>query len=360
MKDKITCLLFALVLLCGSALCLFYPKDDFSESERRELKAFPELTAESVFSGSFTEEFEEHVTDTFPFRDFFRAIKAHTSAALFGKKDNNGLFTENAHLSKIDYPLQTPMLDHAAERFEYINKTYLDGKAGKVFLSIIPDKNYFLNTLKYDYASLTSYMREKMPYAEYVDIFPCLELADYYFTDSHWRQTELSLVSEKLAAALDADIATEHTLKTLDIPFYGVYSGQSARFNSSDTISYLTSDVLSSCTVTSYDTGKPETVQMYNFEKAEGRDGYDFFLSGGSALLTIENPMQKNGRELIIFRDSFASSLAPLLVPGYSEITLVDIRYIKSEMLGSFVDFENTDVLFLYCTSMLNSSLGLR
>ena len=62
-----------------------------------------------------------------------------------------------------------------------------------------------------------------------------------------------------------------------------------------------------------------------------------------------------NGKkELILFRDSFGSSIAPLLAEGYSKVTLVDIRYIRWERLEQFVDFKDKDVLFLYSTALLN------
>ena len=73
-------------------------------------------------------------------------------------------------------------------------------------------------------------------------------------------------------------------------------------------------------------------------------------------LITIENPNYKSDRELIIFRDSFGSSIAPLLAGGYAKITLVDIRYLRADLLDRFIEFKNQDVLFLYSTSVLNHS----
>ena len=65
----------------------------------------------------------------------------------------------------------------------------------------------------------------------------------------------------------------------------------------------------------------------------------------------------ENKKELVIFRDSFGSSLAPLLAGSYSKITLVDIRYLNSESIGRFIEFsENCDVLFMYNTGTLNTT----
>ena len=65
-------------------------------------------------------------------------------------------------------------------------------------------------------------------------------------------------------------------------------------------------------------------------------------------------------KELVIFRDSFASALAPLLAEGYAKITLADIRYISPALLGQYLSFDKQDVLFLYSTSVLNHSETLK
>ena len=62
----------------------------------------------------------------------------------------------------------------------------------------------------------------------------------------------------------------------------------------------------------------------------------------------------------IIFRDSFASSLAPLLLEEYSKISLVDLRYMRLEDLGQFIEFKGQDVLFLYSTLLINNSNVLK
>ena len=103
-----------------------------------------------------------------------------------------------------------------------------------------------------------------------------------------------------------------------------------------------------------------EPLPVYNWDDFAGLDPYDVYLSGAEALLTIENPLQSNGRHLILFRDSFGSSITPLLMEYYSRITVVDIRYMASSLLDEYVDFTDADVLFLYCTSMFNAGATLK
>lgn len=142
-------------------------------------------------------------------------------------------------------------------------------------------------------------------------------------------------------------------------PFYGAYYGQAALKLKPDTIVYLTNDIINNATV--YDHIDKTYSKIYMEEKFTGVDSYDFFLSGAKSILTITNPEAVFDKELIIFRDSFGSSIAPLLLMSYSKVTLVDLRYIRTDMLGDYLDFsKDADVLFLYNTLILNNSYMLK
>ena len=112
--------------------------------------------------------------------------------------------------------------------------------------------------------------------------------------------------------------------------------------------------------MTGPETGTPVSVELYDMGKAEGKDPYEMFLSGTQPLLIIENPDAGTEKELILFRDSFGSSLAPLLAEGYAKITVVDTRYVSGSLLGELIEFEDQDVLFLYSTMLLNNSLAFK
>ena len=147
----------------------------------------------------------------------------------------------------------------------------------------------------------------------------------------------------------------DFTVTELERPFYGVYYGQAALPMQPDTLCILENPLLKDCRVYNYVTEK--YTQIYDMKKAEGKDLYEVYLSGAQSLLRIENPSASTDRELIVFRDSFGSSLTPLLVDDYKTVTLVDIRYINVELLGNYIDFHGQDVLFLYSTLVLNKNL---
>ena len=344
----------------GLFLCLFLPKDQYSISERRELEPFPKVTASEVASGRFMAEFENYATDNFPFRDFMRAIKAHIVYDIFRQRENNGIFIHEGHIATTDYPYNPDSIEYAASRFQYIYDKYLDNS--RVYFSVIPDKGNLLaesaGVPGYDVGILVDDLRDKMDYARYIDILDTLTVDDYYRTDSHWKQECILDTAKVLAGEMGSEIETELWRITEEEPFYGVYYGQAAVGGDGDEISYLINeDILN---MEAYDHQNGKKIPIYDDDKMGGLDPYEIFVGGPVSLVTIENTACQEGKHLVIFRDSFASSLAPLLAQGYSKVTLVDIRYISPDYAGRLIDFEEADVLFLYSATVLNNSKTIK
>lgn len=357
-KNLIFVVIVGIVFASMALAAWVLPSKDFSDSERRKLAQFPEFSIDAAWDGSFRTKFESYTQDQFPMRDSFRTVKSFSAYYMLGQLDNNGIYLKDGHAAKLEYPLNEESVIHAADRFGYIYVKFLANKNLNIYLSIVPDKSFFLakrnGYLSMDYDRMFTIMRENMSYARYIDITGTLDITDYYKTDAHWRQEKLADTATRLAAKMGVAISGVYTEHALERPFYGVYYGQSSLPLPAETIYYLTNNVLDGCKVTDYEMG---TVGgLYDMDKAAGRDPYEIFLSGSRSLITIENPKCKNGRELIIFRDSFGSSLAPLLVEGYSKVTLVDIRYLRVDYLDKFVTFNDQDVLFLFSTLILNNS----
>lgn len=349
------CILMASAVVFLSILAFFLPKAEFSLWERRRLAELPKITAASVWDGSFMSAFEKYAPDAFPARDTFRMLKSVFDRNILGKWDKNGVYISDGYAAAMEYPLNMDSIERAEEKLRFIYERYLT-EENRVYLSVIPDKNYFLaeksGRLSLDYKLLTDTLRERMDYAEYIDIFSRLTLEDYYRTDTHWRQERLLPAASALLSAMGKGDVGEFRENYLGIPFYGVYRGQLALPMKADSIIYLTDDGDYSI----YDYENSREIGMYDMEKAEGSDPYEMFLSGSLSLISIKNKDPHSRGRLILFRDSFGSSMAPLLAPSYSEVVLIDIRYIRSDFLSAFVDFSDADVLFLYSTLVLNNS----
>ena len=284
-KNIVSTVFFATVVLSISLTCWFKPVQAISESERRPLETMPEISAEKIFSGEFMAGFEKYAADQFPERDKFRTLKALFNYKLFRKLDNNGLIFADGHLSKIEYPVNSEMVDNAAEKFNFLYEKFIKDKGAKVYLSLVPDKNLFLaeknGYIAIDYEKFAADFREKVPYMTYIDVMNLLSLDDYYRTDSHWKQGKITDVAYTIAKEMDAKINAKYQVVETGVPFYGVYSGQSALPVKPDELNYLTNDALEKMTVTYYnDNGKKEQGPLYDLEKAAGRDPYEMFLGG--------------------------------------------------------------------------------
>lgn len=252
-----------------------------------------------------------------------------------------------------EYPLSVEQLAAAAEKINSVIAAH--GEARSFTLAIVPDKNYYLpedsGIPKMDYARLVEHMESEVNGCNYVNLFDLLSLEGYYRTDPHWRQEKILVVADVLSKELGAAPAVEYDEKTLS-PYEGVYLKRSKLSAASEEMVYLTSEATEDAVVTSVESDGTDTV--YRVEDFHNADSYDVFLGGAAAVQYIENPLCDSNRELVMFRDSFGSALAPLLLGGYSKITLVDPRYIVSELVDDYVNYENADVLFVYSTLLLN------
>lgn len=204
-------------------------------------------------------------------------------------------------------------------------------------------------------------MEQNVLNMNYIDIFPDLNIEDYYRTDIHWKQDKILDIAELLLLEINknANSPEVHYQEKALYPFYGSYYGQAALKLDPDTLVYLTNDLIENASV--YDHIDETYHKIYMEDKFGTVDSYNVFLSGAKSLLTITNPAATTNKELIIFRDSFGSSIAPLLLHEYSKITLVDLRYIGTNLLGDYMKFSrDQDVLFIYNTLILNNSYMLK
>lgn len=363
-KNIVCILFFAIFTLTFGAACIFKEPIQILVSERRKAAQFPELSAESIMNKSFFDGLEAYLADQFPLRDEFRELKAVIQMKLLGQKDNDGVYLAHGHISELQTTLNESSVQKTAKKINSIREKYLDGRNTNVYCSVIPDKNYYLAAANgypsLDYGKMIEIFATNLEGVEYIDIFDCLDAESYYKTDSHWKQERLNAVVERISQKMNfiAKPVSEYTAEELS-DFEGVYASRLAFGYEKDKIIALTDEITQSAKVSDIERGEDYT-GVYNKSKLKSYDKYDVFLSGASALITVENPLAKEKRELVIFRDSFGSSLAPLLLSGYSKITLADIRYMSSQILDEYISFENCDILFIYNTQILNQSSVLK
>ena len=359
-KAKFISIILVFCLLIGGASLWLLAKEDseISEWERRKLQQFPELSYTTLMNGKFMSEFESYVNDQFPLRDTFRRIKAKVLFDVYNQKDNNKIYIADGYASEYTGSITDEQISVFVSKVNSLYENYIKGSDCKVLYSIVPDKNYFLAEKNgypaYDYDYVYSQINKGLNSDfEEITIKDKLTIEQYYTTDTHWKQESIIDIANYIREQFGMEAVTDYTEKSAG-DFYGVYYGQSALDLEPDEIIYLENEEIVSSEAYLYESDK--TVPIYNLEKLEAIDHYDIYLSGAVSLIKITNPMGDADKKLVVFRDSFGSSLTPLLMSGYGEITVIDTRYINPIMMSRYIEFTNQDVLFLYSTIMVKSS----
>lgn len=369
--------------LTGSAW--FGTPEEESIAERRKLAQAPELSLETIMAeddyredgsikkrNSFMSKFEAYTLDQFPMRDRFRQVKSVFSYYVMQQKDNNEIYVEDGYAAKLLYPMDEAKVDINLDILNKVIRPNLIMGRCNLYMAVVPDKGYYLaqenGYLAMDYDKLyakveAKWPADKAPKVTHIDLTDVLTIDSYYRTDTHWRQEQILPVANKIAQAMGVTVQqeSEYTKEEIARPFYGVYYGHAALPMDPEPLYLMRSDLLDACTVLYFDetsnSWQPHS-EVYNREKLDGKDLYEVYLSGNQPLLRIENPNASTDKELIIFRDSFGSSLAPLLVKDYASVTLVDLRLVDYNSLNNYLTFRGQDVLFLYNTQVLNGNLS--
>jgi hypothetical protein len=354
--------IFTAVLFCGlivffGVATLLSPDREYSAYERRPLQQVPVYEETESLSAYFAD-WETYLTDQFYLRDELRFLKSGFAHKILRQKDVNGYYSENGSQAEILYPTNSETILQNAKLLENLRQTHFANSPA--YFAVIPDKSYYMDaSLGLDYQKIDAIFAENL-HATAIPLSDTLDLYDYYNTDIHWKQEKLDDVYEALRQKMGNHLPPfadgGYTTKSAG-KFYGVLYGQAAMPAERDEMHYLQNSTIDGLRLKVIDTGKDGSI--YDLEGFAGDDPYDLYLGGESAILRIENPAVQNGKKLILFRDSFGRSLAPLLAEGYSEIVLIDLRWIRPAFLASFPDLiaadENTDVLFLYSAQVLNS-----
>ncbi len=367
MEKKISGILFVSVLLLGMLGGILLPDNAVSESEKRTLAQFPEFTWDTVKEGDYGEQLETYFLEQFPARDLFRTVKAEFDTVVLGKTDSNGYVKREGQIFEIQTSYDETQVERAAERFQEISSAYF--MDSNVYYGVIPDKNYYVEDIpQYDYESVEEILEETFSEGREISLWDTLELDCYYSTDMHIRQEAFIPLVNALLTDMGKEeyISSEEQYQFLlaTDEFYGGYSGASGYATSPDCIYYLENEITQDGRVYDYETN--ETVSVYQLDKLEGMDDYDLFLGGARALLTVQNLHQDNGEKLLIFRDSFGSSITPLLLSAYEEVTLVDLRYVSADYAMQLLEEQEgenlryDDVLFLYQVQVLYNSNSMR
>lgn len=276
-----------------------------------------------------------------------------------GKADENGIFNVGEYYFKVMEPYQEPYMHGMSDKLNFIKDNILKEDM-KAYYGIIPDKTYFVQNEYYpknNYYEMVNILNEEVDNIQYIDLFNILELEDYYKTDHHWRQEKILKVANTLGKHMDFTVNKKEFKEKEYEAFKGVYS-EYIENPKEEKLIYLTNELLDNAKVEVY--GQEVRTGVYKEEVLNTETPYHLFISEPSPFVDITNSQSEEKRELIIFGDSFANSLIPLLLKSYSRITLIDLRLVSTLYLTELIEFEEQEVLFIYNTSVINRSAMLK
>lgn len=356
-KDIVVTIIFLFTVISLFLINVIKEDTDISVAERRKLATMPELTTKSLFDGTYFKKFDSYVTDQFVERDAFRKIKIDIE--LSTKGEYNNLYLYDDYIIEEIFPLNSNSINNLTNKINYIKDTYLNDNSN-IYYTIIPDKNYFVNNgnLKLDYNKLQDMMKSNLTNLNYINIFDKLTLDNYYKTDTHWKEEDLFNVANTIANQMNFDITNNNNVVNTITTFKGSYAGRLSVTKDIDTIKTISNPSTLNSSVYNYETKK--YTDIYDYTKINSLDKYDIYLSGAVPIIDITNNNTSSDKELIVFRDSYGSSLIPLLIEDYKKITVIDIRYISSKILNKYIDFNDQDVLFMYSILTINNSFSIR
>ena len=355
LREILSSAVFIIIIGALFALNLIIPAPEVLLSERRVPAKFPELSLNTVASGSFMSKFGDYASDRFVFRDGFRSINAFMMFDVYMMSDKSGLYRSDLVGAGEFRRTNETSFRQSAERIKRAADG-LDGLDMNIYYSIVPDKSIFAENYMpgFDIEAAESILFDVLGGYEYISLTESLRAGDFYKTDLHWDQVRIKAAADHLLSAMGAGGTPDELPVVRAGEFRGVFAGQLALPMGADTMSYTDVGGLK---VSYLDEKTLEfgPGPVYEIESFPRDDPYDLFLRGPQPLIVIENEAAP-GRELFVFRDSFGSSLGPLLCGSYSKVTLIDLRYIHMMMLGQFIEFTpGSDVLFIYSSQIFNN-----
>jgi hypothetical protein len=365
--NKISVFLFFTALCALAILTLLSEKTDFSEQENRRLTAFPKLSISTILDRSFMTEFEKYFSDNFFARTSFVFSKSRIES-MTGKKEINGVYIlPNKFLIKSN-EIDQDIVDN---NIKAINSFYEKNNMS-VTLAIVPTaieiykdeidanapKPYQKKEIEKIYAKLDKKVQS-------VDLINPLYAAKsdyiYYKTDHHYTSLGAYITYNSTIKSLDV---TPIPLEKWDIKrasdkFNGtLYSKTLLNPEIKDTIDLYTYPKGSKLeSVISVEKGKQKETKSIFFDSfLNHKNKYEVFL-GKSSYTKITTKL-KNGKKLLIFRDSFGTSLMQFFFTHYEQITIIDLRMTDQKLDElKYSDFEKVLIVYSNDTFVQDKSL---
>lgn len=330
----------------------------YSPVEKRELQTRPEISITKVLDGRFQKKYESYLRDQFPGRDHW--VSFQTDMELFmGKNEIHNVYIGKNHYLLEHYtekefdPQQISKNLQALEKFVGKAKQNAD-----VHVMMVPTKSWILREKlpafapHYKEQKFYDALQQKLEKEDVlISVEPVLDAHKeeeiYYRTDHHWTTLGAWYAYEQYTKAVGGDLQRaqgKKKFRCISKDFYGTTYAKINYARQADKIEiYEPEDKLRVV----YNMGEKKTKTLYDFSFLKTADQYSVFTGGNQAVLEITGGI-KNGKTLLLIKDSFANSILPFLAEDYEKLVVVDLRQLNVSGDRLLEMFSPTDILILY------------
>ena len=330
----------------------------YSPVEKRELQTRPEISITKVLDGRFQKKYESYLRDQFPGRDHW--VSFQTDMELFmGKNEIHNVYIGKNHYLLEHYtekefdPQQISKNLQALEKFVGKAKQNAD-----VHVMMVPTKSWVLREKlpafapHYKEQKFYDALQQKLEKEDVlISVEPVLDAHKeeeiYYRTDHHWTTLGAWYAYEQYTKAVGGDLQRaqgKKKFRCISKDFYGTTYAKINYARQADKIEiYEPADKLRVV----YNMGEKKTKTLYDFSFLKTADQYSVFTGGNQAVLEITGG-KKNGKTLLLIKDSFANSILPFLAEDYEKLVVVDLRQLNVSGDRLLEMFSPTDILILY------------
>lgn len=203
----------------------------------------------------------------------------------------------------------------------------------------------------------------------YSNIAKHTDEAIYSRTDHHWAPLGAFYAAEAFAKTAGVpfrqlnDGYQQHTIHRYVGSMYSFSKDYSVKQAPEDFVYHTPTDVEYTTSYIVFKTEKGRILSEYKlpestfFKKFSDGSGaaYCTFMGGDSKITTVKTST-KNGRRLIIFKDSFGNAIPGYLFYSFEEIHVIDCRFFNRNIIKYVEENKITDILFANNATHANSS----
>ena len=330
----------------------------YSPVEKRELQTRPEISITKVLDGRFQKKYESYLRDQFPGRDHW--VSFQTDMELFmGKNEIHNVYIGKNHYLLEHYtekefdPQQISKNLQALEKFVGKAKQNAD-----VHVMMVPTKSWVLREKlpafapHYKEQKFYDALQQKLEKEDVlISVEPVLDAHKeeeiYYRTDHHWTTLGAWYAYEQYTKAVGGDLQRaqgKKKFRCISKDFYGTTYAKINYARQADKIEIYEPPAKQRAV---NNMGKKKTKTLYDVSFLKTADQYSVFTGGNQAVLEITGGI-KNGKTLLLIKDSFANSILPFLAEDYEKLVVVDLRQLNVSGDRLLEMFSPTDILILY------------